>query len=87
GEDCGIEVSMCGEMCGEVKYAILLLGMGLKEFSVSPGSIPDIKKAIRSLTMQRAREVASEAFTFADADETEAYLQDVIHRLLPQDVR
>ncbi|MHC5039556.1 MAG: phosphoenolpyruvate--protein phosphotransferase, partial [Planctomycetota bacterium] len=86
GEEKGIEVSMCGEMSGDVRYAVLLLGMGLKEFSVSPSAIPDIKKVIRSITMKRAREIASEAFTFSDADETEAFLQDVVQRLLPLEV-
>ncbi len=86
GEEKGIEVSMCGEMSGDVRYTVLLLGMGLKEFSVSPAALPDVKKVVRSITMSRAHEVAGEIFSFADAAETESYLEDVVHRLLPLDV-
>ncbi|MHC4778233.1 MAG: phosphoenolpyruvate--protein phosphotransferase [Planctomycetota bacterium] len=86
GEEKGIEVSMCGEMSGDIRYTVLLLGLGLKEFSVTPSAIPDVKKVIRSVTMKRAREVAHEVFSFSNAEETEEYLQEVIERLLPIDV-
>jgi len=42
-----IEVSVCGEMSGEPIYTLLLLGMGLRQLSVTPHNIPEIKKVIR----------------------------------------
>ena len=54
-----IEIGICGEMGGEIEYTILLLGLGLREFSVSPAMIiPEVKKIIRSVTYERAKEAA-----------------------------
>ncbi|MDR2877743.1 MAG: phosphoenolpyruvate--protein phosphotransferase [Chromatiales bacterium] len=46
GRRAGIPVSMCGEMAGDPFYTWLLLGMGLRDFSVAPGSLLEIKRAI-----------------------------------------
>ncbi len=39
-----IDVSVCGEMSGDPIYTMLLLGMGLRQLSVTPHNIPEIKK-------------------------------------------
>jgi phosphoenolpyruvate-protein phosphotransferase (PTS system enzyme I) len=82
GEENGIPVSMCGEMSGDVRYAPMLLGMGLKEFSVAPKAVLDVKRLIRSVTMRRAREIAAGAARFAEATETEAYLDETVRTLV-----
>lgn len=46
GEKVGVPVAMCGEMAGDARYTRLLLGMGLKEFSVHPNSLLEIKQVI-----------------------------------------
>ena len=46
---------MCGEMAGDPLCALLLLGMGLEEFSMGSLYIPVIKKAIRSISYQGAK--------------------------------
>jgi phosphotransferase system enzyme I (PtsI) len=43
----GIPISMCGEMAGDPRYTRLLLGLGLNEFSMQPGSLPEIKQVVR----------------------------------------
>ena len=47
GESAGIPVAMCGEMAGDSRYTRLLLGMGLKEFSMHPSTLLEVKKIIR----------------------------------------
>src|SRR6185295_3081878 len=42
----GTEVNVCGEMSGESIYTLLLLGLGLRQLSVTPHSIPEVKKVI-----------------------------------------
>jgi phosphocarrier protein FPr len=57
----GIEVGMCGELAGESRAAPLLLGLGLTELSMSGPAIPEVKEAIRSVTMEACRALASKA--------------------------
>lgn len=54
---------MCGEMAGDPAAAVLLLGLGLDEFSMSAGSILAVKNVIRSVTMDEAEKIASHALT------------------------
>ena len=56
GATAGIPVSMCGEMAGDPDYTRLLLGLGLREFSMECSSLPEIKQRIREsdINAQRA---------------------------------
>lgn len=60
-----IPISICGEMAGEPRYAALLLGLGLRDLSMSPRNIPRVKRRIRSLDMvaatRRARAIMDQA--------------------------
>ena len=44
-----IPISICGEIAGEPRYAALLVGLGLRELSMSPASIPRVKQRIRGM--------------------------------------
>ena len=77
-------VSMCGEMAGDYLYTILLLGMGLRKFSVSPIVIPEIKKIIRSITLDEAKKISDNAFLLGSAMEIDRYLKDCTKKIVPQ---
>ncbi len=68
GDAAGIPVSMCGQMSGDLSYLLLLLGLGLREFSTSPKVLPELKRAIRLIKIEDAREVANEVMKEADVD-------------------
>ena len=51
----GAQVSVCGEMAANPRYAPMLLGAGLRHLSMTPVSIPLVKDAIRGLQAARAR--------------------------------
>jgi phosphotransferase system enzyme I (PtsI) len=53
----GIPVGMCGEMAGDPYAAVILLGLGLDEYSMSAIGIPAIKRIIRSVTIAEAEEL------------------------------
>jgi phosphotransferase system enzyme I (PtsI) len=79
-----IEVSVCGEMSGEPIYTMLLLGMGLRQLSVTPQNIPEIKKIIRSVTIEEATQVARQALRLDTARDVNHYLREQTRRILPE---
>ncbi|MBI2932685.1 MAG: phosphoenolpyruvate--protein phosphotransferase [Planctomycetes bacterium] len=82
----GRDVSVCGEMSSDLTYTLLLLGMGLRTFSVVPPQIPEIKKVIRSVTLAEAKEVAAKAVALGDAIKTTEYLRGETRKILPDAV-
>ena len=71
-------VGMCGEMAGDASAAIVLLGMGLDEFSMSAGSIPNIKKIIRGISYKKAKCVADCVLSMTSSEEIVQYLDDLV---------
>ncbi len=84
GQRHDVGVSLCGEMGGQPEYALLLLGMGLRTFSVAPPVIPELKKLIRSVTIEHARQVARRAITFDSDTQILSYLRDQVRQVLPE---
>lgn len=60
---------MCGELAGDERATLLLLGMGLDEFSMSAISIPGIKKIIRNTNFEDAKALAEQALAQPTADD------------------
>jgi phosphotransferase system enzyme I (PtsP) len=81
GKRTGKRVAMCGEMAGDPLCALLLLGMGLEEFSMGALYVPVIKKAIRSITYQAARATAQIVLQMDTVGEIKKYLFDQIRAL------
>jgi phosphotransferase system enzyme I (PtsI) len=79
-----IEVSVCGEMSGDPVYTLLLLGLGLRQFSVTPQNIPEIKNIIRTITLEEANAVAQEAMRQETARDVNNYLREQTRRILPE---
>jgi len=84
GHQAGLWVGMCGEMAGEPALALLLLGMGLDEFSVSPVQVPLVKKVVRSVEYRLAQSIAQEALTLKTSKEVEDFLTAHLRQLLPE---
>jgi phosphotransferase system enzyme I (PtsI) len=80
----GVAVNVCGEMSGEPIYTILLLGLGLRQLSVTPHNIPEIKKIIRSITIDEATQVAQEVMRLETARDVNNYLREQTRRVLPE---
>jgi phosphoenolpyruvate-protein phosphotransferase (PTS system enzyme I) len=83
GSRSSISVSMCGEMAGEPLYTLLLLGLGLTCFSMNSPDIPEVKKIIRSTTMENARQVARRVMTFDSERQVTHYLRDETRKIDP----
>src|SRR5262249_57135841 len=80
----GIDVNVCGEMSGEPIYTMLLLGLGLRNLSVTPHNIPEIKKVIRTVGLEEAQQVAREALRLETARDVNNYLREQTRRILPE---
>jgi phosphotransferase system enzyme I (PtsI) len=79
-----VAVNVCGEMSGEPLYTMLLLGLGLRQLSVKPHNIPEIKKLIRSVTVDESVAVAREVLRLETARDVNNYLREQTRRVLPE---
>ncbi|OQZ00079.1 MAG: phosphoenolpyruvate--protein phosphotransferase [Candidatus Brocadia sp. UTAMX2] len=83
--DNNIPIGICGQMGSEIEYIAPLIGMGLTEFSVAPATIiPEIKKIVRSITFQKAKEIAETTCQFEDPEKTIKYLRSIAINILPE---
>jgi phosphotransferase system enzyme I (PtsI) len=69
GQEHSVRVSLCGEMASESIYLPLLVGMGLREISVSPQLIPEVKQVIRSLVDYEVRELSARCLQMSDGEQ------------------
>jgi phosphotransferase system enzyme I (PtsP) len=77
----GKRVGMCGEMAGDPLYTLVLLGMGLEEFSMGSLFIPVVKKIIRSVTYRQAKATAQITMQMDTIGEIKKYLFDQMREL------
>ena len=82
GHTRGLPVALCGEMSANPLATIILLGMGLDEFSMSPMAIPHIKKVIRSVSLDEAQRITETAFTLRTGAEVRSLMEDVLKNKL-----
>lgn len=83
-EDAGIPASVCGQMSGMPSYIPLLLGMGLRGFSVPPSSIPEVKQVCRSVTIAQCKEIADQAMRMDDAQQINQFLTRELQTIAPE---
>jgi len=83
GHRANIPVALCGEMSSEPVSALLLLGMGLDEFSMSPLNMLQIKKLVRSVSFKDAQDLAAKALTLSTGRDVEALLKARLMELAP----
>lgn len=69
---------MCGELAGDPVATMILLGLGLDEFSMTASSIPLIKNILRSVSKAECEAVANHALTLDTAEEITAYAKSVL---------
>jgi phosphoenolpyruvate-protein phosphotransferase (PTS system enzyme I) len=73
-----IPVSLCGEMASDPALVGLLVGLGLTDFSMTPGAIPIVRQVVQGMSAHDARRLAGRALKLATAAEIEHYLFDAL---------
>ena len=78
GRKRGLEVAVCGEMGSHPLTAFVLIGLGIRHLSVAPRAVPMMKRVLRSVSADSAREAADAALASSTAAEAER----IVRRLL-----
>jgi phosphotransferase system enzyme I (PtsI) len=80
----GRPISMCGQMCGNPLYTMLLLGIGLRALSVTPSAVPEVKRVCRSVSIEQCQRVAEQVRTLETARDIKTYLKEELSRVFPE---
>ena len=80
GAQSGTPVAVCGEMAGDTRLAPLLLAMGLREFSLHPASLLELRRAIRECRLDSLRERGGKLLQARDRSAIERWLQEAVSR-------
>ncbi len=70
-EKAGIPAIVCGEMASTPAYAVLLIGLGATDLSMTPSAIPRVRRALAGIDSASARELVEECLKCESADEVE----------------
>jgi phosphotransferase system enzyme I (PtsI) len=82
--EAGIPVIVCGEMASTPAYVVLLVGLGATDLSMTPSSIPRVRRAIAGVDSESARLIAAECLECDTADEVENLVRERFTRRWPQ---
>ena len=79
-----IGLSICGEVASDPEFIMLLMGMGVKALSLAPPMIPEVKKIVRSVTMEECIRLARKVATMDSHRQIKNLLRDAATRILPE---
>jgi phosphoenolpyruvate-protein phosphotransferase (PTS system enzyme I) len=80
----GIELSVCGEMASEPEFILLLLGLGVRNLSMGPSMIPEIKMIVRSLEISYCEKCVTKILAMESRRQVTNYLRDAVIKTLPE---
>ncbi|MEW4490572.1 phosphoenolpyruvate--protein phosphotransferase [Thalassoglobus sp. JC818] len=81
--DAKLPVAVCGQMSSNPMFVPLLIGMGLRNLSVTPQSVPIIKQLVRNLSITECEELAQKCYQLDLARDIETFLRGELKRFLP----
>jgi phosphotransferase system enzyme I (PtsI) len=79
-----VPANLCGRMSSSTTYTQLLLGMGLRQFSVTPGAIPEVKRIIRTVSVPQCEAIAARVTAMENARDIKAFLRDELKKIAPE---
>ncbi len=78
-----VPVTVCGEMAGKPRAFLLLLGMGLRRFSMSPAFVPSIKQLTSQVSIQQAEQIVETAMKFKTTAKVKNYMAEQVEQIAP----
>ena len=79
----GKPVTLCGEMAGQPRAFVLLMGMGLRQFSMSPAFVPTTKQLAAKLTVAAAEEIFAQALRLKTTANVKRFMTDRMREIAP----
>ena len=79
----GIPAIVCGEMASTPAYAVLLVGLGATDLSMTPSAIPRVRRALAGIDSREARTIAEECLSCETADDVEGIVRERFGKLWP----
>jgi phosphoenolpyruvate-protein phosphotransferase len=76
-------LDVCGEMAANPIYVVVLLGLGIKQLSMTPAAIPLIKDAVRAINLSDAHKIVESALQMSSAQEIEDYICEELANKFP----
>ncbi|GAA5315869.1 MAG: phosphoenolpyruvate--protein phosphotransferase [Candidatus Pelagadaptatus aseana] len=76
--ECGVKVSICGELAGDPAAAVLLMAMGYDTLSMNATNLPKVKSVIRDMNLDLAKKLLTEVMTKPDAQSVNQCLEDAM---------
>ncbi len=80
----GKAISVCGELGGKPEAALLLMGLGITKLSMNASSVAAVKKMIRSVSLEDARELAQQACSASYAEEIEHLVKSFLSQKIDE---
>ena len=81
--EAGKPLTLCGEMAGQPKAFILLLGMGLRSFSMSPAFVPSMKEIASNVTLPMAQEILNHALRLKTTARIKLFMREKLKQIAP----
>ena len=81
--EAGKPVTICGEMAGEPRCLLPLLGLGLRRFSMAAALLPSVKELLRRVTLEDAKEAATAVCRMSTFKAVRRYLTNRTHEIMP----
>jgi phosphotransferase system enzyme I (PtsI) len=78
-----IPTAICGEMCADPLAAVILIGLGIDEFSASPNVLPEIKKIVRSVTYDECKTIVKRVLQWSTTEKIEGHVEAFLRERIP----
>lgn len=76
-------ITLCGEMAGQPRAFVLLLGMGLRSFSMSPSFVPSVKELAKHLTVSTAERILKHALRLKTTANVKRFMTERLKEIAP----
>ncbi|MDG1874767.1 MAG: phosphoenolpyruvate--protein phosphotransferase [Mariniblastus sp.] len=78
-----VPITVCGEMAGKPRAFVLLLGMGLRRFSMSPAFVPSIKQLASQISVEEAEQILTSVMKFKTTAQVKKFMTRTIEQIAP----